>query len=314
MIRRAGRTSVTSRARCDVGFRSYFLRAVFRFSFFALLGRWCRFVEGSMKKTLAFTVSVLAVVCAIQVRAQQQGPVKPPPGRDIKTIPIDKAPEPPPIPIEEIVRRVTDRENDIIRARNASTYQVSLRLQEFDESGETSGEFQMATDILFDPDGKPYEKVVRSSRSTLVHLALPSEELAEFGRIRPFMLPSVSLNYYELTYAGKQPLDELSTYMFRIRPRRLERARRFFEGVIWVDDRDFAIVKTYGKWVAEVESKSDREPFVFYETYRENVGGKYWFPSFIRSEESLKSEGGPARIRLTIRFSNYKLNAAPPSP
>ncbi len=268
-----------------------------------------------MRRIFTLAIFVLMFACAVSIRAQQQGPVKPPPGREVKAIPLDKAPEPPPIPVEEIIRRVTDRENEIIRARNASTYQVSLRLQEFDENGELSGEFQMATDILFDPEGKPYEKVVRSSHSTLVHLALPSEELAEFGRIRPFMLPSVSLNYYELTYAGKQPLDELSTYMFRIKPRRLERARRFFEGVIWVDDRDFAIVKTYGKWVAEVESKSDREPFILYETYRENVGGKNWFPSFIRSEESFKSDAGPARIRLTIRFTNYKLpqgGAAPP--
>lgn len=271
-----------------------------------------------MRKTFTFALFVLTAVCAASVQAQQQGPVTPPPKREVKTIPLEKSPEPPPVPVEEIIRRVTERENEIIRARNASTYQVFLRLQEFDEGGEATGEFQMVTDILFAPDGKPYEKVVRSSKSTLVHLALPSEELAEYGRIRPFMLPTAALNLYELTYAGKQPLDELSTYMFRVRPHRLERARRFFEGVIWVDDRDFAIVRTYGKWVSEVESKSDFEPFVFFETYRENVEGKYWFPSFIRSEESLKSEEGSARLRLTLRFTNYKTQQSgavpPPSP
>ncbi|MBI1750736.1 MAG: hypothetical protein HY234_08660 [Acidobacteria bacterium] len=264
-----------------------------------------------MRHILVSAIIFVIAVCGALARGPQQGPVTPPPGREIKRIPLESAPEQPPIPVEELIRRIAERENEIIRVRNASTYQVSLRLQEFDERGETVGEFQMTTDVLLTPDGKPYEKVIRSSRSTLLQLSLPSEELAEFGRIRPFMLPSVSLPYYELKYAGKQPLDELTTFLFRVRPRRLERARRFFEGVIWVDDRDFAIVKTYGKWISEVDAKTGLEPFVFFESFRENVEGKYWFPSFMRSEETLKSEGGPARLRLTIRYTNYKTGAAP---
>lgn len=264
-----------------------------------------------MKSICASAVIVLLVTWSVSARGNQQGPVKLPPGREIKRIPAESTPEPPPIPVEELIRRVTERENEIIRARNASTYQVSLRLQEFDEGGETVGEFQMATDILFSPEGKPFEKIVRTSRSTLTHLALPSEELAEFARIRPFMLPSVSLEFYELTYAGKQQLDELSTYMFRVRPRRLSRAHLYFEGLIWVEDRDFTIVKTYGQWVSEVVQKTGFEPFVFFETIRENVEGKSWFPSFVRSEESLSPGAGPARIRLTLRFTNYKTGVAP---
>ena len=267
-----------------------------------------------MKCICASAAIVLLITCGASAWENQQGPVKPPPGKEIKRIPLEGTPEPPPFPVEEMIRRITERENEIIRARNASTYQVALRLQEFDDAGETVGEFQMAKDILFTPEGKPFEKVVRTSRSTLTHLALPSEELGEFARVRPFMLPSVSLGFYELTYAGKQPLDELSTYMFRIRPRRLSRSHLYFEGVIWVEDRDFAIVKTYGRWVSEVEQKTGFEPFIFFETIRENVEGKTWFPSFVRSEESLKSEAGPARIRLTIRFTNYKTSAEPRTP
>lgn len=254
---------------------------------------------------------VLALACPVSAWGNQQGPITPPPKREVKRIPTESTPEPPPIPVEELIRRVTERENQIIRARNSSTYQVSLHLQEFDDGGEEAGEFQMATDVLFTPDGKPYEKVVRSSPSTLTHLALPSEDLAEFGRIRPFLLPSVALEFYELTYAGKQPLGELNTYMFRVRPLRLSRVHLYFEGLIWVDDHDFAIVKTYGKWVSEVEQKTGFEPFVFFEIFRENVEGNLWLPSFIRSEESLKSDAGPARIRLTIRFTNYKTGALP---
>jgi len=264
-----------------------------------------------MKSIYASAAIVLLMTWCVSARENQQGPVKPPPSREIKRIPLESTPEPPPLPVEELIRRVTERENEIIRARNASTYQIALRLQEFDDAGETVGEFQMAKDILFSPEGKPYEKIVRTSHSTLTHLALPSEELGEFARVRPFMLPSVSLEFYELTYAGKQPLDELSTLMFRVRPRRLSRTHLYFEGVIWVEDRDFAIVKTYGRWVSEVEQKTGFEPFVFFETIRENVEGKSWFPSFVRSEESLKPEAGATRIRLTLRFTDYKTAVAP---
>ena len=264
-----------------------------------------------MKAICASAIIILVVACTAPTGGNQQGPIKQPPSRDIKRIPMESAPEPPPIPVEELIRRVTERENEIIRARNASTYQVSLRLQEFNDAGEAVGEFQMATDVLFSKEGKPYEKVVRTAPSALTHLALPSEELTAFAHVRQFMLPSISLEFYELTYAGKQPLDQLSTYMFRVRPLRLSRSHLYFEGLIWVDDRDFAIVKTYGKWVSEVEQKTGFEPFVFFETYRENVEGKLWLPSFIRAEESLKSDAGPARLRLTIRFTNYKTGVAP---
>jgi hypothetical protein len=268
-----------------------------------------------MKSFLASVILILLLAATLPSWGNQQGPIKPPPpDREVKRIPTERAPEAPPIPVEEIIRQVTEHENEFIRARNASTYQASLRLQEFDDNNEAVGEYQMTKDILFNADGKPYEKVLRSAPSTLTHLALPAEELAAYAHIRAFMLPTVSLEFYDLTFAGKQPLDELSTYMFKVSPKRLSRTHHYFEGVIWVDDRDLAIVKTYGKWVSEVEQKTGFEPFVLFECYRENVAPKTWFPSFIRSEENFKSDTGSARLRLTIRFTNYKLAAEPAKP
>lgn len=268
----------------------------------------------SVKSISASAILLLVMAGTVPSWGNQQGPIKPPADREVKRIPTATAPEPPPIPVEEIIRQVTEHENEFMRARNASTYQVSLRLQEFDDNNEASGEYQLIKDILFTADGKPTEKVTRSAPSTLTHMALPAEELAEYVHIRAFMLPTISLEFYDLTYAGKQPLDELSAYTFRVTPKRLSRTHHYFEGVIWVDDRDLAIVKTYGKWVSEVEQKTGFEPFIFFECYRENVAPKIWLPSFIRSEENFKSDTGPARLRLTIRFTNYKLSAEPAKP
>ena len=51
--------------------------------------------------------------------------------------------------------------------------------------------------------------------------------------------------------------------------------KRYFEGQIWVDDRDLQIVKTYGKGVGRRQGDDQYPKF---ETYREQIDGKYWFP------------------------------------
>jgi hypothetical protein len=240
----------------------------------------------------------------------QQGPLTPPPKREIKRLPGESVPEPPPVSVEELIQRFTQKEDELIRVRNASAYRISLRLQEFDEEGKPAGEFQSETDIFVGANGRQYQKRLQSSPSTIKRLQLPDEELADFIRLPPFMLPSTQLANYELTYAGKQPVDELTAYVFRIRPRRLERNRPYFEGVIYVDDRDLAIVKSYGRMVAEVAETSEQQPFKFFEVYRENVDGKYWLPSFMRAEEVLRTKAGDAKLRLTLRYLDYKTGAA----
>src|SRR5258707_5261401 len=59
-----------------------------------------------------------------------------------------------------------------------------------------------------------------------------------------------------------------------------------------VDAKYLEVVKTYGKWVTDqgdVHTIADL-PFSLFETYRENVDGKYWFPSYSRRSEEHTSE------------------------
>ena len=44
-----------------------------------------------------------------------------------------------------------------------------------------------------------------------------------------------------------------------------------------MDDRDLQIVKTYGKGVGLLKKNEDNQ-FPKFETYREQIDGKYWFP------------------------------------
>jgi hypothetical protein len=47
-------------------------------------------------------------------------------------------------------------------------------------------------------------------------------------------------------------------------------------------------------------------PFTTFETYRENVDGKYWFPNYERADETLHLKDGDFPVRLVIKWSDFK--------
>jgi hypothetical protein len=53
-------------------------------------------------------------------------------------------------------------------------------------------------------------------------------------------------------------------------------------------------------------------PFTMFETYRENVDGKYWFPNYSRAEGVYKMKNRDVPIRVTIKWTNFK--PFPPAP
>lgn len=246
--------------------------------------------------------------------AQGQGPLTPPPKKETKRLSVGTTPAPPPIPVEEIIQRFSANEAEFFRIRQEASYRLSFRLQEYNDKGEPAEECRLVKDLFIAPDGRRMQKRVERPPCNLKLLELDPDDLTNLADFPPFMLPAANLAYYEFTYAGVQQVDELNTYAFRIRPKRLDRTVRFFEGVIWIDDRDFAIVKTYGRFVSEIEPEKQSLPFKFFETYREFVSEKLWLPSYQSSEDFLHTKQGDFRVRLTIRYSDYKIPSTPPAP
>ena len=41
-------------------------------------------------------------------------------------------------------------------------------------------------------------------------------------------------------------------------------------------------------------------------TYRQQVDGRYWFPAYTRSEDTLQFKTGPVQVREIIKYSGYK--------
>jgi outer membrane lipoprotein-sorting protein len=214
--------------------------------------------------------------------------------------------DPPPIPVEEIIRRMAAAEAEFKIARDNYTYRQSMHVREYDTYGVRSGEYKRESEIVFTPEGNRFERVTYEPPSTMKFLTFTPEDTRDLQDIQPFSLTTDDLPKYTLTYQGRERIDEITTYVFGVRPKRFERGQRYFEGAIWVDDQDLQIVKTRGKAVPDIRKGNEENLFPTFETYRENIDGKYWFPTYTTADDILHFKGGDLRIRITIRYKDYK--------
>lgn len=208
--------------------------------------------------------------------------------------------------MDQIIQRFAAREAEFKRERDNFTYTQTFVVQTVDSSGQPDGEYRMTSDIIFTESGKRYEKVTNAPPSTLVRADLTEQDLADLQNVQPFVLTTDELPKYDITYVGRQKIDELSTYIFEVKPKRIEKKQRYFQGRIWVDDADLEIVKTYGKAVPDISKHGNENFFPRFETYRENIEGHYWFPTYTHADDVLHFTSGDIRIRMTVRYKDYK--------
>jgi hypothetical protein len=214
--------------------------------------------------------------------------------------------QPPPIPVDEIIRRFAEKEKEFKIARAVYTYRQDVKVQELNGDDRVTGEFNLISDIIFDSSGRRTEKIVRAPAPTLVKIGMTAEDMQDLREIQPFVLTSDDIHKYDLKYGGKEKIDEIDCYVFDVSPKKIEKGQRYFEGKIWVDDQDFQIVKTYGKAVPDVREKGRENIFPRFETYREQIDGKYWFPTYTRAVDTLQFSSGAVRMREIVRYENYK--------
>jgi len=207
--------------------------------------------------------------------------------------------------VQEIVAKFAAKEAEFARARENYTYRQTARLQELEPEGAVRGRWEMVTDIIFSPEGKRTERVVRAPVATLRNIQITPEDEQDLRNIQPFVLTTSEISNYWVRYLGKQMADEIPCYVFAVKPKKMEKGERYFQGIIWVDDRDLQIVKSYGRGVGLLKKGYDNQ-FPKFETYREQIDGKYWFPTYTRADDTLAFQSGPQRIRMTVRYEDYK--------
>ena len=219
--------------------------------------------------------------------------------------PITK--DPPSQPVEEIIKRFAEREAEFKLERDNYTYTQAFSIQTIDEdSNRPDGEYRMTSDIIFTPDGKRFEKVTFAPQNTLQRIMLSEQDLDDVRNVQPFVLTTTELPKYNVTYVGRQQVDELATYVFDVAPKVIEKKQRYFQGRVWVDNKDLQIVMTDGKAVPDIITKNNENVFPRFRTYRQNIEQGFWFPVFTRADDYLHFRSGDVHIRMTIRYSNYK--------
>lgn len=206
--------------------------------------------------------------------------------------------------VNRIISSFTAKEQQFRRALNLYSFKRDAILQSLGMGGQVTGEYHRVSYFTFDDQGARYEKISYFPMPSFQ--SVTQEDLDDLGGIQPFALEPSKIPQYDFKYVGKEKIDELNLYVFDVSPKVTPDAKktkeRFFIGRVWVDDQDLQIVKTKGKGVPE--TKINKFPVV--ETYREQIDGRYWFPTYsYADEELLFDKGDTLHVRMKVRYSDF---------
>jgi len=219
-----------------------------------------------------------------------------------------------PVDVERIIRAFTKKETEFRKALNEYGFRRDAVIQTIAFGGQISGEYHRVSRFVFDDSGNRFEKILRFPVPTMSEIQITAEDLEDLGGVQSFALESSKIHEYNFSYAGKEKIDELDTYVFDVTPKILadqsrlkalkssKKPERFFQGRIWVDDQDLQIVKARGKGVPEFDQR-----FPTFETYREQIDGKYWFPTYTYADDQLSFKTGQTvHLRMRIKFTDFE--------
>jgi len=209
--------------------------------------------------------------------------------------------------INRIVQKFTENEKQFRSALNEYIFSRTATVQTVGIGGNITGTFRRDSDMTFNGDGSRIEKITFFPVSSLTEISVTPEDLEDLGGVNPFALEPSSISLYDFNYVGKEKIDDLSLFVFDVTPKALPDPKksklRLFTGRVWVDDTDLMIVKSKGKAVPE--TKQNKFPIV--ETWRENIDGKYWFPSYASSDDELVFDSGQVvKLKMRVKYFNYK--------
>ena len=216
----------------------------------------------------------------------------------------DKTGDPSPQAIQDIIKKFTQKETEFAIARENYTYHQTSKLSEIDPPG---GQYEIVEEVTFDDRNKRTSHVLRAPVTSLQNIVMTGEDEQDLRNIMPFVMTNDTADAYIINYVGREKVDEVSCYVFSVRPKVLTKdRRRYFEGQIWVDDQDLQIVKTYGRSTGHLGKNEDQQ-FPKFETYREQIDGKYWFPTYTYADDVLNFRDGQSqRIKVVVKYDHYK--------
>jgi hypothetical protein len=224
---------------------------------------------------------------------------------------LDSAP-PKTLSVQDVIAKLGAAEAATKAARAHYSYKQDVLMQTVNGKLVT-GEFHEVTDVSFDEKGRRQEHVTFAAQPSLRGIQLTEDDMNDIRVFMPLILTSEDLTQYNLSYNGQQHVDDLDTYEFHVEPKKEEKGKRYFQGRIWVDAQDFALVKVCGKSGPEkIQVKKKERPQLqpTFVTYRQQVDGR-WFPAYTRSDDTLQFKTGSVNVKEIIKYTDYKRVGAP---
>lgn len=243
-----------------------------------------------MKKVAIF---VLVLCFAASAYGQNEGITK----KELTSVEIDR-----------IIKKFTENEGKFHEALKDYVFNRFANVNTIGMGGQVTGVYRRDSFMTFNQDGSRFEKVLFAPVETTPPGMVTPEDLEDLGGVNPFALEPSMVSQYNFLYVGMEHIDELNFYVFDVTPKVIPDPKksklRLFTGRIWVEKDDLMIVKSKGKAVPE--TKVNKFPIV--ETYRENIDGKYWFPTYAYANDTLFFDKADAlHIQMKVKYTDYKV-------
>ena len=220
---------------------------------------------------------------------------------------LDKSP-PKDFSPEQIIQKFAANEKAWKRVREQYTFRQDVTVKTLN-GDQSIGDYHQVAEISY-KQGKRVKTVLLGPQPSIV---LSPQDLEDLETRSSFTISTDELPAYNVTYAGQQKVDELHCYVFDVAPKEMEKGKRFFQGRIWVDDRDLQIVKNSGKSVPDIrivkKRRVEENLFPRFTTWRQQIDRKYWFPTFSSADDTLHFNSSDMRIKEVLKFTDYKKTA-----
>jgi hypothetical protein len=209
-------------------------------------------------------------------------------------------------PPANLAKLVAHRESETETERNEYMYRQTVEIDELDSRGLAVGAYREVRDIIFSPEHERTEEMIGRPRTTLSRLVLTEEDFRDIREIQPLVLTDDRSFMYETRFRGDENMDGIDCWVLQVRPRQILAGQRLFDGLIWVDKKEYNIVRLEGQAVPQIQTTKSENLFPRFVTIRKPLDGKHWFPASTYADDVLQFRTGPQRIRLRIEYSNYK--------